>query len=611
MTKSIYKLVMALFAIVAFTACSDSDNDYQKATVTGNQVYFANTLPSTINISFDESTFEIPILRYVADEAITVNLELEDTTGFYSIPASVSFAQGEKEAKIVVTYDNEALEYNKYIEATVKITSAEYTTPYGNSSYTFSAGTPLTYTPLGTGTFIDSWFGANTKVEIQQCDQKPNEYRIFKPYLTYDGDDYFLMTGVMDNYLEITLLHPGDELAGVTITQEDLVRFPIYSSGAIHPSYADYDPIWLVHPSSFSNLATEDKWLHNRVVEYQDNGQPGMIQLAPYFYINTLGGWNNTQNDGIIEIYFPGFDPKDFDLAVDYAGVLTSVSGDVFAVANVEAGADVASLKAAIVAADKDYIDVAFGIADGSIEAEEIASGNVNVAIPEGLTGKLQLVVAGFDVEGELVSAETAEFEYYGGGANPWESNGFGNYIYTMVFANSDGSPYVDEGLELQYNSSEDVYRITNWGYGVDFTFTFNKETNIANVPAQATGWTHSNYGPVFVGESDDYAGEEGWDDDDDGVKDPDDGPSYYDPDTQTFHFNVAYYVSAGYFDHGEETFTLTADQARSLMAATKNGGISVNEKLQLRKTNKAAKKAHRALYSNLRSQKLNRSIRL
>ena len=163
MTKSIYKLVMALFAIVAFTACSDSDNDYQKATVTGNQVYFANTLPSTINISFDESTFEIPILRYVADEAITVNLELEDTTGFYSIPASVSFAQGEKEAKIVVTYDNEALEYNKYIEATVKITSAEYTTPYGYSSYTFSAGTPLTYTPLGTGTFIDNWFGANTK----------------------------------------------------------------------------------------------------------------------------------------------------------------------------------------------------------------------------------------------------------------------------------------------------------------------------------------------------------------------------------------------------------------------------------------------------------------
>ena len=153
--------------------------------------------------------------------------------------------------------------------------------------------------------------------------------------------------------------------------------------------------------------------------------------------------------------------------------------------------------------------------------------------------------------EGKVKGIESVGFEYYGGAANPWEVMATGDYVYTLFFG-SEEEPATDPGLELQYNAEDGVYRITHWGYDVDFNFTMDADNKV-NVPAQYVGYTHSSYGDVFVGEADDYKSEWG------------DGPSFYDPETLTFHFHVAYFVSAGSFGHGEETFTLTPAEARRL----------------------------------------------
>ena len=470
MTKYIDKLVMAFFAVMAFTACSDSDSDYEKATISGNQVFFANTLPAQYNLSFDESSFEVPIQRIVADEAITVKLQLTDTTGFYSIPESVSFAAGQKEAKIVVNYKVDKMEYNKYIDGTISIASSEYATPYGYSSYKFSGGAPLTYTSLGKGTYIDSWFGAETQVEIQECDQKEGVYRVAKPYLAYDGDNYFDMRGKMDDWLELTVHKAGDKIGDVEVTKDNLVTYPIYSTGAIHPNYTD-DVLVLVHPSRFTSLSgDENNFTHNYVAEFKEDGSIGRIQLAPFYYMMNYGGWNKSQEDGMIEIYFPGFDPKDFELAVDFTGVLTTAEGDVFAVGTVEAGADVAEMKGVVVSADENPVDVALAIAAGELEAYALEGDGYNLPIPEGLTGKLQVVIAGFDAEGELQSVEASVFEYYGGGANPWKSLGTGlltdNFVVTMYYSDPETETVFEpETYEVEIEENSDnpgLYRIVN-----------------------------------------------------------------------------------------------------------------------------------------------------
>ena len=75
-------------------------------------MYFSNTLASTQNISDTESSFNISLNRIKTDGELTVNLTLDDASGIYSIPSSVSFADGEDEVSIPVSYDPTKLEYD-------------------------------------------------------------------------------------------------------------------------------------------------------------------------------------------------------------------------------------------------------------------------------------------------------------------------------------------------------------------------------------------------------------------------------------------------------------------------------------------------------------------
>lgn len=122
-----------------------------------------------------------------------------------------------------------------------------------------------------------------------------------------------------------------------------------------------------------------------------------------------------------------------------------------------------------------------------------------------------------------------------------WNLVGTGTYTYNVMY----GEDVPDPGYELyQREDKPEIYKIPNWFEGADFTFKWDSETNKVLVTDQFSGYVHPSYGEVWVDEVSDYAGEE--------VE-----PSYYDPESKTFYFGLIYYVSAGSFGHGYETFTL------------------------------------------------------
>lgn len=128
-----------------------------------------------------------------------------------------------------------------------------------------------------------------------------------------------------------------------------------------------------------------------------------------------------------------------------------------------------------------------------------------------------------------------------------WNDLGTGTYTY---LADMWGDGAVDTGLSLyQRDDNPSICKITNWLTGVEFTFTWNSNTNVCAVDEQPTGYTYGSYGMVYIIEtnqySSNYAGE---------------ASSYYDATTKTFNFNVFYFVTAGGFAYGIETFVLDAD---------------------------------------------------
>ena len=137
----------------------------------------------------------------------------------------------------------------------------------------------------------------------------------------------------------------------------------------------------------------------------------------------------------------------------------------------------------------------------------------------------------------------------------PRVKKGTGTYEYSLLFTNSDGSPYPDKGLSLYVDPNyKNTYVIPDWGYGVDFTFTYDASSGVVNVPVQATG-AEGEDGMIYIGEAkmifkptaSFY----------DKLVD-----SKYDTATGTFEFCVGYFDSEDVYAYGVETFKVDGNVA-------------------------------------------------
>lgn len=472
----INKLFLGLLGMVAllFTACSENkDDDYQWASVSGEQVFFSNELPATVELSRTSNTFSIPVKRMNSDGAVTVSVTASDPSGLFTIPSSVSFSAGQSETNLVIgyTYDIENFPFDEFKNLEITLGGEELTTPYGKSIYKFEAGVPSPLDFLGIGTLLEGfWFEwESEQVEIYQNTENRNEYRIKAPFdqivkeMAEEGQN-IVLNGHQSKWLTFTVLQPGQEIAGLKITQKDLVFFNELNTGYFHSSYSA--DVLMLHPWEFSSLRSESNGAWNKVLSWQENGLPGQVQLAPYYYMDGIGGWNQTKKDGIVMITFPDYVPKDYTLELNYEGIFTNADGITSAVASVTLGEDATNVVAVVVPADADAGAVADAIAAGDLEGTEVSGEYATAPIPDDMSGKLQMVVVVLD-GGQAKVVDSVFFEYYGGGAEPWTSLGIGYWVDDVVVPiyTEAGQPYTYQ-VEIQESTeTPGLYRVVN-AYG-------------------------------------------------------------------------------------------------------------------------------------------------
>ncbi len=652
-----------LYSALALTlaACTEEEkhNPGEKDVDGCYGVYFPEQ-SATADVTLDPadpSKGVITVSRKLTSGEIEVPVVVSDTSKLFSV-SPIVFKDGQSETTCELSFDGIAVGSSYTISITVE--DPQYASKYSSNPVSIDFTViKEKWNDLGAGTWYEDGyftFKAPAPVEIFQNDLDRDVFRI-KMSDPETGEP--LYTDDQDEYFKFTLLNPGDELkSGVKITKSGLVLFSIFDTGYYNKNYPSA-PIWMVHPNSFSNPDEED-FTHNKVLQYQENGLPAGVQIAPYYYINGVGGWDMTQEDGMITIVFPGAVLTDYSVSAK-VGECSKGSVPV----TFDLGADVDSAKFAIyegelsLAAREKKIaaitegteeDVHFVPEEGALSMSFGASGTytlVVVSFGEGVAQSNDYdifnyvksgdedkyvvdVTAGVELTSKYAGKgytklNSAEYYVYGSGLtdvkvgiikssklvdvdtdslnvliSDVESatdsvlalvNGDGLVdvftnldpltSYTMVVKASNGYLYkivtaevtteglanilkttgdytytafftgVDSGLELYQNPNyENTYVIPDWGYGVNFTFTYDPATGKVNVPMQPIGYTHSTYGPVYVVESKDYYPEsyDGYDELTD---------SKYDAETHTFTFSVSYVVSLGVFGDGEETFVL------------------------------------------------------
>ena len=189
--------------------------------------------------------------------------------------------------------------------------------------------------------------------------------------------------------------------------------FDVFHTGIINSTYNA--ELLFVHPGALSSFTVSD-WYYNKVIQVKEDGSPAVIQLAPYIFMNGIGGWSFIDQDEAIILVLPGCELVNYSMEIEAGYSENGVLPVKF-----ELGADVAKVKYAIYPGTLNSAQVtryAGQIADGSAEgiATLPADGIAKLTLPE--TGVYTVVAVSFDAAGEAQETATAAINYVAEGDN-------------------------------------------------------------------------------------------------------------------------------------------------------------------------------------------------
>jgi len=489
--KKILSSLFVLCLLLGVTACKE-EVKYDPAGPAGTaEVYFPSTLPATVELSQDMSvtSYDIQLYRVDKTNALMVNLAVEnESPDIFNIPTTASFAAGSETTNITITYDPEKLGYDTYKSISISVT--DETSPYGISVYQFKAFIPAPWKSLGMATytddFVSSFYGVSQvpyQVEIQENLVTPGVFRLVNPYgAAYPYNDPGDWDDSKDHYLEINASDPE----GVYIP---------------YPQYSGMD--WGYGEFIMSSLA--GLYIYRGTSTLEEEKAAGhcgtFIDGVITFPINSLvvgmanypasnpGAMYSANGHGWFQVVMPGVVLADYSSSVEYSGRYTDANNNMFAVANVTLGADVAYAKVAIVPGNLTD-DALNGIIDGSIESVQITAGGT-VNLPCSSAGKYTFVVVTFDANEETQDYSSVSFSFTTGDAAvmyPIEDF-YGDYVMTglSVFDDSEMDPM---DVTIAAGADPNTLVITGIDYCASVKATFPIKGYMSIVPQQL-----ANYG--------------------------------------------------------------------------------------------------------------------
>ncbi len=245
--------------------------------------------------------------------------------------------------------------------------------------------------------------------------------------------------------------------------------FEPFNTGYLHSSYKGY--INLYHPSHFKD--EEESFTYNRVVLSPKAGVPEQIKLAPYYYIDDVGGWDQTKEDGVMAIQFPGFITYiQMTMESKFKGILTGTDGQAYAMTDLLIDENAEKMQFVVVPEDADDRTVADAVLAGEMESLDVDFSylsTIDVPIPNGKSGKLKVVFVVTD-SSQKSAFSSISFEYDARESTTWKALGTGLYTDNFLapgFNYNESPTSVTYEVEvLESNEKPGVYRMRS-PYGI------------------------------------------------------------------------------------------------------------------------------------------------
>lgn len=283
--------ITVLFSFLTLGLLTSCDEEQKGPEYAEQGVTFSSTALTNVVVSPNDPTFTVDLFRADATEAmsgsvsITAILADKNKTPLTGCTASdYSFAAGETMTSITVNVEPLAIGIDLNVTLSIDESVAAVS---GTAKTSLVVSKDYNWQLLGTGTFTDNWSsGVTYAVEIYKAEGF-DRYRVMDPYtesLKNDDGEWEDWRSIADATPYITFWNIAD----------GMVSFSPYKMGLNYQADMN-QPINAYPPTAFQGLSSaHNTWLDAKTV-----------QLAPYYYIVDVGGWNMTANDGVIIITLP------------------------------------------------------------------------------------------------------------------------------------------------------------------------------------------------------------------------------------------------------------------------------------------------------------------
>lgn len=208
-TINIYKVAICSFIGLAFAACANVDEYTPAPQEDPSKTYVRVDETAQRNLDVDGSDIVVTLIRTKADDAMDVNVELNDTSGIFSlVTKTVSFAAGDSTAEALVSYSYDDLDPAAVYGISVAIVDEDVLSQYSAAALPLSC--KKAWKKLGKGQFVDMFFiGILGEKEFIQSPDGALKYRMLKPF-TKEEIEAAGCTFVSEiPYIEFTIAEDG------------------------------------------------------------------------------------------------------------------------------------------------------------------------------------------------------------------------------------------------------------------------------------------------------------------------------------------------------------------------------------------------------------------
>lgn len=306
------------------TAGCTKEMDYDPAPVpSGAQIFFASNAASSFDLNDGQNSVTVDVSRLGKSGSASANVKgtatvADKPTDIFSIPSSVTFADGAETTPLTITFDFDNITPETTYSISLEL-EGEGLSDYGKTVQNIS----IIYAPWSSWGKMDGYAYWTTSF-----------YGGTYGYVAYMRQS--LLNPTLEQYMLPDLIVDDHNIVINVNTATNDVSLPLFDTGAPYSGDPSVN-IWMTDAYTYYTEVNPKDFADDYKGSSYFDPETGLISVTMVYFVPGIGSWTPELNT----FQLPGY--PDYNISMANAGTFISEAGQEYSILSVVKGSDVAS----------------------------------------------------------------------------------------------------------------------------------------------------------------------------------------------------------------------------------------------------------------------------